>query len=401
MKKIARRIIVVLLTLAATALFLTGCDDPEPEESTAISLVLGSHANSYVLNLSNPDLVSAITLASANGYISVIRCDGQPKLVSADNYVVPARYRNADPAKLESDARKRAEKILSGLAAVKAEVPELDTFEALVLAVRSFASAPAGSRREIIVIDTGLSTIGELNFRNNLLDADPEVIAGFLDEKDAIPDFTGITVKWFQLGDAAPPQAPLSRGQVNKLRKIWAAIIERKGGTAVFSDMAPVPQVNDPAEYPEISVVVLPPETTLSFDPAKATVFDEQQVRFIGDTAIYVDPAAVTAALRPAAEYIKDRPGFTGLLIGTTASGDEAFCLQLSRDRAGAVRGTLVSMGVPESQLLTRGLGYDDPWHIPDRDSGGRMVEKLASQNRKVVLMDAGSPAAKAILNSS
>ena len=401
MKKIARRIITILLALVAAALCLTGCDDPEPIPSVAISLVLGNHANSYVLNLSNPDIVSAIALAAADGYISVIRCDGKPETVSADFYAIPAQYRNADPAKLEADAKKRAANILASLTDVKAEAPELDTLEALWKAAGSLELAPADAPRQIMVIDTGLSTCGKMDFRNNLLEADPEFIAEFLDEQGALPDLTGFTVKWFQLGVCAPPQAPLSHGQISKLKRIWTAIIEKKGGTVVFSGMVSLPQVNDPAEYPEISVVKLPPETTLSFDPTMVTVFDEQQVQFVADTAIYADPEAAAAALRPAAEYIMAHPEFTALLIGTTASGDEAFCLQLSRDRVGAVRGTLVSMGVPESQLLTRGLGYDDPWHIPDRDSGGRMVEKLASQNRKVVLMDADNPAARDIINST
>jgi len=400
MKKTIRRVIAVLLTLIIPALLFSGCDEPEPEP-LAVSIVLGNHANSVVPNFSNPSLVSSVACAAANGYISVIRCDGAPALVSADLFVIPKQYRNADPKKLETDAQKRAANILSSLAGVKAETPELDTFEALWQAVRSFGSAPADAPREIIVIDTGLSTTGKVDFRNNLLDADPAVIAGFLDEQDAIPDFTGIVIKWFQLGDVALPQAPLSHGQVNRLKKIWTAIIEQRGGTVEFSDMAPIPQSADPAEYPEISTVKLPPETTLSFDPTKCTVFDEQQVRFIGDTAKYVDPAAATAALRPAAEYIIQHTEFTALLVGTTATGHKARCLKLSEDRARAVRETLMSIGVPGERLITRGLAFDDPWHIPDTDSRGKRIEALASQNRKVVLMDADSPETKAILEIS
>jgi outer membrane protein OmpA-like peptidoglycan-associated protein len=393
--------IVIVLILSFTAAFLTGCKKPEPPKATAISIVLGNHANSYALNFSNPDLVSSVARAAANGYISVIRCDGQPALVSADIYAIPAQYRNADPKKLEADAQQRAASILIGLADVKAEAPELNTLEALWCAVRSFAVAPVGSLREIIVIDTGLSTCGEVDFRNNLLSADPEVIADLLIEKGAVPDFTGITVKWFQLGDVALPQAILSHGQVNQLRNIWATIIEKCGGTVEFSDMTPVPQVNDPAAYPEISTIKLPPETVLFFDPTKATVFDEQQVRFIADTAKYVDPLGATTALRPAADYIIAHPEFTALLIGTTATGNRDRCLRLSTARAEAVRTTMVSIGVPEAQLIAQGLGFEDPWHISDMDSDGKYIEKLAAQNRKVVLMGADTPAAKAILATS
>ena len=401
MKKTITRIIIMLLVLMAATMLFTGCDDPPPEEPTATAIVIGNHANSYALNLSIPDMVSAVARSAANGYISVIVADGKPALVSADLYSIPKQYQGADARKLEADARHRAANILAGLSEVRAQAPELDTLEALWQAARSFAAVPEITQREIIVIDTGLSTTGTLDFRNNLLGADPDVIADLLDERVAIPELTGITVRWFQLGDVAPPQPALTYGQVAQLKNIWTAIIEKRGGTVVFSDMAPAQQANDPAEYPEISVVKLPPETSLFFDPVNVTVFDEKQVRFIGDTAEYVDPGAAAAALRPAADYIMAHPRFIALLVGTTASGNRARCLKLSEDRAGAVRDTLVSIGVPGEQLITLGLGFEnDPWHIPDTDSGGNWIEALASQNRKVLLMDANSPVAQAILDS-
>ncbi|MDR1464752.1 MAG: OmpA family protein [Oscillospiraceae bacterium] len=396
-----KKMITILFAALLCVLCLTGCGDTPLPAEAAVSIVLGDHGNSYALNLSNPDLVSAVASAAANGYISVVRCDGQPELVSADIYAVPAQYRNADPQKLQNDARQRAAKILANLTGVKAEQPELDTLEALWTAVDSFDAAPDCQTREVIVIDTGLSTKGKLDFRGNLLSADPAVIADFLDEQGALPDFTGITVKWFQLGDVAQPQAPLSHGQVNQLKQIWTAIIEKKGGTVEFSKMPAVPRANDPADYPAISTVPLPPETTLLFDPTKATIFTEQQMRFIAETANYIDPAAAMTALRPAAEYMVAYPQFTALLIGTTATGNRERCLKLSNDRAVAVRDTLISLGVPKRQIVTMGLGFDDPWHIPDTDTNGNWIEALAAQNRKVVLMDAASQGAKDILHPS
>ena len=398
-----KKLIAILSILTLVFITFAACSGSayEDEEPTAISIVLGNHANSYGLNLSNPDVTAAVAKAAANGYISVIRCDGKPALISADIYTIPEQYRGADQKKLDTDARQRAAKILAGLTEVKAQEPELNTLEALWQAVRSLAAAPVDSLREIVVIDTGLSTSGVLDFRNNLLEADPNTIAELLAEKSAIPDFTDITVRWFQLGDVVLPQPALSHAQVSQLKNIWAAIIEKGGGTAEFSDMAPVPQALDPAEYPEISIVKLPPEASLSFDPVKATVFDERQVRFIGDTARYADPAAVKVALRSAADYIISHPDFKSLLIGTTASGNKEFCMQLSKDRADAVSGTLVSMGVPEKQLVTLGLGFNDPWHIADMDLNGDLIEKFAAQNRKVVLMDANSRDAKELLDGA
>ena len=63
--------------------------------------------------------------------------------------------------------------------------------------------------------------------------------------------------------------------------------------------------------------------------------------------------------------------------------------------RAETVLKILVELGVPESQLTAIGLGDDDPWHLDDFDVHGNYIESLASQNRKVLLLDAGSDEAK------
>ena len=49
------------------------------------------------------------------------------------------------------------------------------------------------------------------------------------------------------------------------------------------------------------------------------------------------------------------------------------------------MRQTLASLGANADQLIARGLGSRDPWHIPGVGTEGA----LAAQNRKVVLIDA------------
>ena len=412
MKKLTRKFIVLLM-LSFLIPALTGCkevDTNDEQHSTAIAIVLGNHSNAYALNLSNPDLVSVVSKATANGFVSVICADGKPYVASADIYVVPEQYRQADPKKLEADARQKATKILSSLVYVKAQTPELDSLTALSQAVRSLSSAPVGSEKIIYVIDAGLSTTGILDFRENLLEADPDAIADQLAERNAIPDFSGITVKWQQLGDVALPQQSLSHAQVQILGAIWTAIIEKGGGKLEISDIPPGQTINDSTGFPKISVVNLPPEKAITFEKEEIVieieedtpiVFTEKQVQFIGDTAKYVDARKAEEVLKPIAEYMIANPDFKGLLVGTTATGGKDACLNLSLNRAKSVRDTLISMGVPDDRLITLGLGFDNPWHIGDADSDGILIEKLASQNRKVVLMAADSETAKLLIDKS
>ena len=131
---------------------------------------------------------------------------------------------------------------------------------------------------------------------------------------------------------------------------------------------------------------------------------DETQIMFVSNKAVFVDEEAAKAALAPVAEVILAHPDHPVLLAGTTATdGEQESCVQLSSQRAEAVKNLLVSAyGVPADQLLTVGLGYAaDPFpRGQDRDSKGNFVESEAVKNRRVVVLDANDPTAQAILNA-
>ena len=131
---------------------------------------------------------------------------------------------------------------------------------------------------------------------------------------------------------------------------------------------------------------------------------DETQIMFVSNKAVFVDEEAAKAALVPVAEVILAHPDHPVLLAGTTATdGEQESCVQLSSQRAEAVKNLLVSAyGVPADQLLTVGLGYAaDPFpRGQDRDSKGNFVESEAVKNRRVVVLDANDPTAQAILNA-
>ena len=380
--------------------------------ASSVAIVLGAHSNSCDVNLNSLMVKETVSGAIETfGFVSVISIDGKPDLIAADLYAVPERYRDGNPQLLMEMAHKKTANLLNGLTQVRANDPEVDTLEALRLAVRTLESAPDNSEKVILVLDTGLSTTGLLDFRNNLISAEPQAIANLLTEKQAIPDFSGITVKWQQLGDVHSPQPILTPAQVKKLEEIWKAVIEKTGGVFESSRAVANPGCVG-GELPTVSVVELPPEAPVVFDPVdvkraviqpKKTVevsddvfnqprfLSSEQVRFVGDSDVYLDPKAAIEAIKPIAEYMAENSSFTMLLIGTTAGDDHNdYSINLSNDRANAVRRTLVSLGVEEKRILTLGLGSADPWHIYGVGKSG----ELAAQNRKVVLLSADSPEA-------
>lgn len=411
-----KKVLVAMFIMALAIVGLAGCGSSEKTTANggpqALSIVIGAHANNMGINLNNIVVQDTVSNAvKSNGYISVVCVDGEPDPIAANLYEIPDMYKNANTTKLEADALMKANNLLVELASIKANDPESDVLESLRLAVRSLADI-SGMEKTILVMDSGLSTTGVMDFNRNLILADPDDLADTLYQKAAIPNFEGVTVIWLQMGDVAAPQEELTSAQRESLTAIWRAIIEKTGGTVIFSE-APANPAGD-ASYPDVTPVELPNEMPISYDAAvveeaaaketESELFNEpqflseEQVKFIGDSDQYINEASAIEVIAPIADYMVAHPDFELLLIGTTA-GDETtdYSIRLSKARADTVKATLISLGVPEERILTLGLGSSDPWHIYGVGTG--MDDPMAVSNRKVVLIDANSGTARDLLN--
>lgn len=129
---------------------------------------------------------------------------------------------------------------------------------------------------------------------------------------------------------------------------------------------------------------------------------NDTQIQFVADQAAFLDEAQAKEVLKPVAEAILAHEDSTVLIAGTTATdGTQASCVKLSNKRAEAVKNLLTTVyKVPESQVKTIGLGYeDDPFERgKDRDTNGNFVESEGRKNRRVVVLDVNDPVAQEIL---
>lgn len=408
MKKIIAVLMVCTLTLA-TAAGLTGCTsgrDGAAAEKAAVCYVLANTANSQGLNLSSPMVQDTVYDTIRNyGYVSVVNADGIPDVVLADSFDIDDKYKSASPERLDMDARSKATNLIAGMQGVIATDPEVDYLAALNLAVRSLSSLEGYDTKAVVVIGSGLSTAGILDFRKNLISAEPETLVALLAEKEEIPDFSGMTVYWQQMGDVAAPQKTLTSAQRNTLQQIYGGIVEAGGGTFVYNDIVANP-VNEGVSYPAVTPVELPEDTPIAFEPdileteadeavfAKPVTLTEEQVAFVADKAEYLHAEDAEEVLGPIADYLANSQA-TVLLCGTTAGDtDSSYTMALSRARAEAVKQTLVDLGADPARILAVGLGSTDPWHV----YGIPTSDKAASCNRKVMLLDVSSPAAQEIL---
>ena len=408
MKKMISMIVVCALALVMVT-GLTGCTSSNNEataEKAAVCYVLANTANSQGLNLNSPMVQDTIYNTIRNyGYISVVNADGVPDVVLDSSFDIDDKYKSASAERLEMDARAKTTNLIAGMQSVIATDPEVDYLAALTLAVRTLSSLEGYDSKTIVVIGTGLSTTGVLDFQNNLISAEPSTIVELLEEKDEIPNFDGITVYLQQMGDVAAPQQTLTSAQRNCLQKIYGGIVEAGGGTFIYNDIIANP-VNEGASYPAVTPVELPADIPISFEPdildseevenvfTEPVVLTEEQVTFIGDKAEYLHPEEAESVLKPIADFLM-RNDVTILLCGTTAGdGNSAYTMELSQARAEAVKQSLVDLGIDPSHIIAVGLGSTDPWHV----YGIPTSDKAASCNRKVVLLDASSQTALEIL---
>ena len=403
--------ILTIICLAVSAVGLTGCGSQtsvaEEGGMNAVCYAIAPTANSQGLNMSSSLVQDTIYDTILNyGYVSVVVVDGESEMVAADSYDIDAQYKKASKDKLKTDARAKATNLITYMEGQVANDAQVDYLEGPTMAVRSLPSLEGYDSKTIVVIGTGLSTQGTLNFQNNLLSVEPEAVLDQLEEKDEIPDFTGITVVWQQMGDVALPQQDLSQTQRKRLQEIWGGIVERGGGTFVYNDIMANP-VDTEATYPAVDTVELPAETPVDFNAAmfdtgderlleEPVMLTEEQVSFVPDKATYLDEEEAVATIQPIADYLLEHEQITVLLAGTTAGDEDSdYTMTLSQKRADAVRSTLVQLGVDESRIVTMGLGSSDPWHV----YGAGYEGSIASGNRKVVLLDASSDTAKEILS--
>lgn len=409
MKKTVSVFICTLLMLGT----LTGCansvlgiftgskNGADNDKPSAVCYIIAPTANSQGLNFNSPIVQdTAFNIISKFGYISVVVADRSPEVVHTKSYDIDEQYKHASAEKLKADAMSNTTDLLMAMQNEIADDEEVDYLASLRLAVKSMASLEGYESKSIVVVGTGLSTAGTLQFQNNLLSADVETVVDLLEDQNEIPDFSKITIYWQHMGDVAAPQQALSQTQKIHLQEVWKSIIERGNGTFVSKEVMANP-VNDTVDYPAVSTVELAAESPIAFDKtlcerddlfAKPIKLSEKQVTFLPDEAEYLYPDKAAETIKPIAEYLIQHDEISILLAGTTAGDqDSEITLQLSKDRAAAVRDTLIQLGVEKTRISTIGLGSTNYWHV----LGAGYTGSLASSNRSVILLDASSQTAK------
>lgn len=440
------KILLACGLLVAISAGITGCKGTPREGYTMIDgfikadnpaamvVILGNHANAMAVP---PDAYNVVE-ASLNkvvygGYICAVIADATPtkiELVDDDDFFIE-NARNDTTLGTAIDKRKgQIMKTLENLD-VCADSPEVD----LLAAIREAKNALSNSRldgisdKRIFIIDTGISTAGDLNF------VDMDFTRGLPDIGDIVeqlqryeglgvlPDLAGITVTFVGTGDGlAEVAAPQIVSTVDKkfIKNLWTEVVRACGAADIrFETVAgwDTPNVyteDADSKFPYVSVIIFVHKKVIDFsdlfkvdpnhpddpptlpDPPVVEIkLPSETVGFKPDYALYLNEQNAKNILRPFAEELKEFfqyfPDEKIWIIGTTsavypgASGS----IQLSLERAELVRTTLVTeFDIPEKNLVTIGLGARFPWFV-DEYPNGSYDTTIAQQNRAVWLITA------------
>lgn len=399
-----------LLFIAAliVSLFLYFTHTQEENSEVALAVVVGKHANAMEIPLNAASLKEAIyNSCYTYGNISFVSVDGEPKVYYQADIPKP-EVGGLTSSKKKAIADGYTQQLLIELAKVKPVVPEVDTLKSIQKASSTLAGSSENADKIMVIMDSGLATKGYLDFTKGMLDADKDSIVAALDEAKAIPNMEDIEVIWMFNGQTAAPQLELSERQKHNLQEIWEAIL-LAGGAKSIKFASDISSEVSNENFPEVSLidvenrgVIVEQKKTDSVELVvekviETIVLDNSNVQFIGDTAVFVDKEAAMEKLRVVANQLLSHPDNKVYIIGTTASGEQEFCKQLSIDRAEKVTGVLKELGVSNEQLIPMGLGFEDPWHIVDCDANGSQIEELACQNRKVMIVDVNGQDAELI----
>lgn len=397
--------LIAIIALVATSLCcLSACDGKHsnpsvPAEPSAESIVLGIHNNFPGLGMNAQAIYDRTYNVCLNyGEVSYVVVEGEPS--QTKTFSISKSDKDISKTKEKELAKRNANSIMQGFASLKALTPEVDTLSSIKLSA-NILKASSLNRKNMLIYDSGLCTTGLLSqLTSNILATDPVIVADKLESIHALPNLEGINVYWVGIGCVSGDQQKIPDSYIYNLKAMWTEIIVRAGGTVTF-DSTPVtgkqadnlPHVT-PVEFPQDSLRL----DSDSLSNISVISFKEDTVKFVGNKAIFADPASAEEALEPIGEYLKANPTKKILIAGTTAKVGSGDGTELSFMRTQTVKNLLVEKGVSPSQIECVGLGCtDNCFRVEDHNADGSLNEEMAAQNRAIYIVLADSSTAESL----
>lgn len=402
-----------LFVCMVTLFAFSGCDgdstvkevDGKTErEKTAVCVLIGDFSNSK--NADCSVVSQAVDPLMSDAEFTVCVLDGNPE---DEDWTVKFDSGNRMSNMLNSYYSKFIKFELNSI--YEKALPkqkQTDILKGLWVAEKVFRS-PDIEHKKLVIFSTGISTTGYIDFSDKdigLLSLDAEGISGYiaeLNDKNLIPDLSGVEVVWYNFGETKEPQIAPNRNISNKIKKIWTDIFAAAG---VSNEVIFERSLSNLSETDEIETTTYPYISPVVFDEEEIIWhFTDETVQFNPKYATFVNPDLVLKNLEPYAQRICKTVSKKFIIVGSTATyGNPEVCLTLSLERAEAVKDVLCSLGVPEDMLETYGIGQNEIGNNltqrVDDEINGKFNEEKAKKNRKVMVVDMSTDLGKALKNA-
>jgi outer membrane protein OmpA-like peptidoglycan-associated protein len=277
-----------------------------------------------------------------------------------------------------SDLQASLARVQRDLATQRAQGPFdlLNTFTAAVRAVPPPAT--------LIVVSSGLSTSGGLDFRRAGWNASPGSLAAHLKARQELPSLAGYRVVFTGLGivDGRQPALPLPAQGI--VKRYWMAICQGAGAASCRVDDLSRPVLPSLSKIP-VPLVSVPKVWTYQGPRHSTETILPDALLFAFDSATLLPTA--DSILRPLVKRARRQHPLVSITGSASPDGGAAaYNLALSRRRAAAVRDRLVALGLPAT-WITNVTGIGTGGHGPGACLvQGQLDETICAHLRRVVI---------------
>lgn len=297
------------------------------------------------------ELIDAIT------FISAVK---QPKRISLSAEGVDLQNIDLNSTNANRNVRHNIEQIQQYIDGLTPADNGANYLEAIFAAK---SNADEGSN--ILVLGSGLSDTGELDFAHNKIltsEAARNKAVEDIVQKYGRGHLAGYTVAFYGLGDTVLPQQQLTERQKEIVRSVYQEVIQGLGGKVIIDSRT--------LEGPSVDTNYIVSATDTGCGEL-GLVFDNDAIKFVGDEATFVDPTVARETLgQVKALYDDSGDSVTSIRIDGYIAHFNTPIENLSQLRADAVKSMLSELGVPVDIMTATGKGHG-PHNIPEKD---RMV---------------------------
>lgn len=373
---------------------LLGCNTDEEYSYDYVYLVVGNTANSPAPKLSNTvKKYLANSMVSKNYDIRAYSATYNMDILFSEKGKKSDSTLGIDPNEIEKSVTKKIDEINDKISSTEPTTDGaryLETIENKAKALKTEVENNKGTKGIIIVIGSGLSDGGVLNFsEGRILEKEASITTSRLDNSGVVSDniIAGkVDIAWSCIGIVASPQAKLSDPDTKKMETIYTHIFEKMGFKKYsFPNDQPDDMAIDSIKTKYKVKIIKVRDPNLWGD--SGVIFDEESdlaFKSWGDS--FLDSNRAKKELDYISDQYKQFNGVIKIEGYTAADKNRNVHIDIAEKRVERIRKELIARGVKNSDIEADAIGKGSHEEFCKLDNPDEYCEDEAKKNRIVVI---------------